>query len=341
MGGGAARRPAPSSGRSASPSRRAGRASSSPGSWRGAGGGSGYATEGARAALAHAFTSLNKDRVISLIHAENRASIRVAERIGETSAGPHRLRPGREAVLRHRPGAVRGPGQRSFSGGPHRQCPTAPEGGAPEKLKKRLRTELTVCAPCSEPNRPAQPLGTARTFYAPRSRSIHGVHSLRAALSGCVPRGAAAHDREPVFGARTTERCSQRRCDPGYVWWRPATSYLIPQRRMRGPTARHSAGSRRVPAGRGAVAPDFGRSPGRPRRCRIEPLDDPAARNGSKTSRRRPDHPKLGGRAEPAVFRHGTARGGAARRAARRRSNGATWCSSGGLAHGAQRLRTA
>lgn len=46
--------------------------------------GHGYATEGARAALAYAFTTLAKDRIISLIHPENRASIRVAERIGES-----------------------------------------------------------------------------------------------------------------------------------------------------------------------------------------------------------------------------------------------------------------
>jgi RimJ/RimL family protein N-acetyltransferase len=45
--------------------------------------GHGYATEGARAALAYAFNTLEKDRVISLIHPENGASIRVAERIGE------------------------------------------------------------------------------------------------------------------------------------------------------------------------------------------------------------------------------------------------------------------
>ncbi len=49
--------------------------------------GNGYATEGARAALAHAFTTLGQDRVISLIHPENRASIRVAERIGQTLQG--------------------------------------------------------------------------------------------------------------------------------------------------------------------------------------------------------------------------------------------------------------
>jgi RimJ/RimL family protein N-acetyltransferase len=47
----------------------------------------GYATEGARAALCHAFTAWERDRVISLIDPENRASIRVAERIGETLQG--------------------------------------------------------------------------------------------------------------------------------------------------------------------------------------------------------------------------------------------------------------
>jgi RimJ/RimL family protein N-acetyltransferase len=49
--------------------------------------GQGYATEAARAALAHAFNVLEKDHVISLIHPENRASIRVAERIGERLEG--------------------------------------------------------------------------------------------------------------------------------------------------------------------------------------------------------------------------------------------------------------
>jgi RimJ/RimL family protein N-acetyltransferase len=49
--------------------------------------GRGYATEGARAALAHAFTVLDKDRVISLIRPENHASIRVAERLGERLKG--------------------------------------------------------------------------------------------------------------------------------------------------------------------------------------------------------------------------------------------------------------
>ena len=59
--------------------------------------GHGYATEGARAALAHAFTVLQKDRVISLIHPENRASIGVALRIGERLEGPTDLL-GREVL---------------------------------------------------------------------------------------------------------------------------------------------------------------------------------------------------------------------------------------------------
>src|SRR5258705_8457964 len=43
--------------------------------------GNGLATEGARAALAHAFTALGASRVISLIAPENNASIRVAEKL--------------------------------------------------------------------------------------------------------------------------------------------------------------------------------------------------------------------------------------------------------------------
>ncbi|HEX3531165.1 MAG TPA: GNAT family N-acetyltransferase [Thermoanaerobaculia bacterium] len=49
--------------------------------------GRGYATEGARAALDYAFTVLGKNRVISLIHPENDASLRVAGRLGETLQG--------------------------------------------------------------------------------------------------------------------------------------------------------------------------------------------------------------------------------------------------------------
>jgi RimJ/RimL family protein N-acetyltransferase len=49
--------------------------------------GRGYATEGARYALEYAFDELDKDHVISLIHPENQASIRVAERLGEKPEG--------------------------------------------------------------------------------------------------------------------------------------------------------------------------------------------------------------------------------------------------------------
>jgi RimJ/RimL family protein N-acetyltransferase len=49
--------------------------------------GKGYAIEGARACLAHAFGPLGRDRVISLIRPANERSIRVAERLGERLAG--------------------------------------------------------------------------------------------------------------------------------------------------------------------------------------------------------------------------------------------------------------
>jgi RimJ/RimL family protein N-acetyltransferase len=51
----------------------------------------GYATEGARAALQFAFTQLAQPQVISLIHPENAASIRVAQRLGERLIGPTEL----------------------------------------------------------------------------------------------------------------------------------------------------------------------------------------------------------------------------------------------------------
>ena len=49
--------------------------------------GHGYATEGARAAMDHAFTVWKRAHVISLIAPENQASIRVAERLGERLEG--------------------------------------------------------------------------------------------------------------------------------------------------------------------------------------------------------------------------------------------------------------
>jgi RimJ/RimL family protein N-acetyltransferase len=49
--------------------------------------GQGYATEGAGSALQFAFTELQQPHVISLIHPENAASIRVAHRLGERLLG--------------------------------------------------------------------------------------------------------------------------------------------------------------------------------------------------------------------------------------------------------------
>ena len=49
--------------------------------------GKGYATEAAKRCLDYAFDEMGRDHVISLIDPENVASIRVAERIGETLEG--------------------------------------------------------------------------------------------------------------------------------------------------------------------------------------------------------------------------------------------------------------
>jgi len=53
--------------------------------------GKGYATEAGRRALEYGFNELDKPHIISLIHPENRASIRVAERLGETLEGNARV----------------------------------------------------------------------------------------------------------------------------------------------------------------------------------------------------------------------------------------------------------
>jgi RimJ/RimL family protein N-acetyltransferase len=53
--------------------------------------GRGFATEAARRALEFAFTEMNRERVISLIRPENRASIKVAERLGERRTGETEL----------------------------------------------------------------------------------------------------------------------------------------------------------------------------------------------------------------------------------------------------------
>ena len=50
--------------------------------------GRGFASEGAQTALQFAFTRLGQPDVLSLIHPENAASIRVAQRLGERLLGP-------------------------------------------------------------------------------------------------------------------------------------------------------------------------------------------------------------------------------------------------------------
>ena len=49
--------------------------------------GKGYATEGAQRCLRFAFEEMHRDHLISLIDPANVASIKVAERIGETLQG--------------------------------------------------------------------------------------------------------------------------------------------------------------------------------------------------------------------------------------------------------------
>ena len=53
--------------------------------------GKGYASEGARRALDYAFDEMGRDHVISLIHPDNKNSIRVAERLGEKYEGRTQL----------------------------------------------------------------------------------------------------------------------------------------------------------------------------------------------------------------------------------------------------------
>jgi len=60
--------------------------------------GKGYATEAARRLLAHAFTDMQRDRLISLIRPANAPSIRVAERLGQRLEGRAELF-GQEALV--------------------------------------------------------------------------------------------------------------------------------------------------------------------------------------------------------------------------------------------------
>jgi RimJ/RimL family protein N-acetyltransferase len=69
--------------------------------------GRGFATEGARVALAHAFESLGWDHLISLIHPRNKKSVHVAERIGASFRGFAYLRGVRHRVYRSEANAWR------------------------------------------------------------------------------------------------------------------------------------------------------------------------------------------------------------------------------------------
>jgi RimJ/RimL family protein N-acetyltransferase len=51
--------------------------------------GHGYATEAARAALAYGFLTQGLERIVSVIHIDNRASQAVAQRLGETRGPRH------------------------------------------------------------------------------------------------------------------------------------------------------------------------------------------------------------------------------------------------------------
>jgi RimJ/RimL family protein N-acetyltransferase len=61
--------------------------------------GKGYATEGGAAALGYAFDVVGAERVVSLIHPDNVASIRVAEKLGAVVDGSFTVVPGKDALV--------------------------------------------------------------------------------------------------------------------------------------------------------------------------------------------------------------------------------------------------
>lgn len=61
--------------------------------------GRGYAPEAAKACLDYAFATMGRKRVISLIDPQNTASIRVAEKIGETLTGERFTTGGHELLV--------------------------------------------------------------------------------------------------------------------------------------------------------------------------------------------------------------------------------------------------
>ena len=100
--------------------------------------GCGYATEGARSALDFAFTILKKDRVISLIEPANLASIRVAERLGQSLQG-------RSGVL------GRGLGLHLVYGIDREIWAGMPEPGRNEDANLRLRSRKVAADPQTAP----------------------------------------------------------------------------------------------------------------------------------------------------------------------------------------------
>ena len=89
--------------------------------------GRGLATEGGRAALEHAFGPVGAERVISLIHPANAASVRVAEKLGATREGTARLQGRQVDVYAYEPASEsersggetsRGPASESRPGPP-------------------------------------------------------------------------------------------------------------------------------------------------------------------------------------------------------------------------------
>jgi RimJ/RimL family protein N-acetyltransferase len=69
--------------------------------------GKGYAFEGARAAIDHAFTVLDREHIVCLIHPENARSIRLAARLGAVPEGEvHDGGMSLQVFGLHRPGAV-------------------------------------------------------------------------------------------------------------------------------------------------------------------------------------------------------------------------------------------
>ncbi|HEV7505691.1 MAG TPA: GNAT family N-acetyltransferase [Thermoanaerobaculia bacterium] len=120
--------------------------------------GNGYATEGAGAALAYAFTVWKKDRVISLIHPENTASIRVAERLGESLQGRTELmgeerlvygidREGYAARVRQDLGAIGGAGSRQVAAGRVPGERALPSGDGSRASRGRPSPTRAGCSP--------------------------------------------------------------------------------------------------------------------------------------------------------------------------------------------------